>query len=271
MPELRGAIVLLHGVASNRTRWSEFLAATALRGSWRLLAPDLRGHGEAVDRGRIGMDEWCADLVALLGRERLARAVVAGHCLGANVALHFAALHPERTAGLVLIEPMPPEALTGKMKGLSRLRFVLGAMSRLVRGLNALGLHRSRIETLDLEQLDRETRRALARGPEGERELARYASPLADLRTTATAVYLQDLLAVTAPLPPAQGIAAPALALLSGHSAFTDPARTRSYLEKLPDGDLVTLPAKHWIPTEQPRAMREAIEAWVARRFPRGI
>lgn len=259
------ALVLLHGVASNRTRWSEFLAATSLRDSWKLLAPDLCGHGAAVIRGRIGMDVWCSDLIRLLDQERASRAVLAGHCLGANIALNFAARHPERTAGLVLIEPMPPGALTGTMRFLRFFRFVLYLLSIVVRTLNSLGLHRSNIELLDLEQLDRETRAALARGPEGERELAKYASPLADLRTTATAAYLQDLLAVTEPLPPPEGIAAPVLALLSQHSAFTDPVRTRAYLEKLPDWEVLTLPARHWIPTEQPQAMREAIERWVSK------
>ncbi len=257
-------LVLLHGVASNRTRWSEFLAATSLDESWRVLAPDLRGHGAAVTRERIGMDQWCADLEGLLEKEGISKAVLAGHCLGANLALNFAARHPARTAGLVLIEPMPPQALTGTMRWLRLFRVVLFPLSLFVRAVNSLGLHRSRIDPLDLEKLDRETRAALARGPEGERQLAKYASSLADLRTTATAVYLQDLLAVTEPLPPPEAIAAPVLALLSEHGAFTDPARTRAWLDKLPDREVVSLPARHWIPTEQPVAMREAIEKWVS-------
>jgi pimeloyl-ACP methyl ester carboxylesterase len=257
------ALVLLHGVASNRSRWSEFLAATSLRGSWRLLAPDLRGHGESVFRGRIGIAEWCADLLALLDAERIPCAFLAGHCLGANLALHFAARHPERTAGLVLIEPMPPEALTGTMGRVRGVRSLIRIVVPLVRFLNSVGVHRARIEPLDLARLDRETRAALARGPEGERELAKYASPFADLRTTASAVYLQDLHAVTEPLPPPGRIAAPVLALLSQAPAFTDAARTRAYLDRLPDREVVLLPARHWIPTEQPAAMREAIDNWV--------
>ena len=267
----RGAIVLLHGVASNRTRWSELAAATSLGESWRLLAPDLRGHGDAPRRGRIGMTEWCADLARLLDDTGHASAIVAGHCLGANIALNFAARFPGRTAGLVLIEPMPPEALTGTMRRVKRFRFLLRGMLPVIRMLNALGLHRLRFAPLDLEKLDRETRAALAKGPQGEAELARYASPWLDLRTTATGAYLQDLLAVTEPLPAPEQIAVPALALLSEHGAFTDAAMVKSYLERLPDRETVNLPARHWIPTEQPQAMREAIEAWIARRFPEGI
>lgn len=264
---MSGAIVLLHGLASNRTRWSEFAATTALRDSWPILRPDLRGNGDFVDRGRIGIAEWCADIAALLDAEGHSTAVLVGHCLGANLALDFVARYPTRTQGLVLIEPMPPEALTGSMRKVRRLRPLLHVLIPIVRILNSMGLHRRRLAPLDLEALDRETRAALARGPEGEARLAKYASPLLDLRTTATGAYLQSLLAVTQPLPEAGRIGVPVLALVSERSAFTDAGLTRAYLARLADCEIAVLPAKHWIPTEQPRAMREAIERWVARRF----
>lgn len=267
----RGAIVLLHGIASNHTRWAEFAASTALRDDWALLRPDLRGQGASVYRGRIGIAECCADLAALLDAESLPGAVIAGHCLGANLALHFAARFPPRTAGLVLIEPMPPEALAGTMREVRRLRPLLHVLIPFVRVLNALGIHRRRLEPLDLQALDRETRAALAKGAAGQAQLARYASPLLDLRTTATGAYLQALLAVTDELPPPERIAAPVLALLSTHGTFTDPATTAAFLEVLRDCEMAKLQARHWIPTELPLAMRESIEAWIARRFPAGL
>lgn len=266
----QGALVLLHGAASNHTRWSELCGTTALREQWALLRPDLRGQGASLYRGRIGMGEWCADLAALLDAEGLSRAVIAGHCLGANLALRFAARFPARTAGIVLIEPMLPEALAGTARWIRRLRPALFALVALTRSFNALGLRRRRLEPLDLEALDRETRAAIAKGPEGEGRLAKYASPLLDLRTTATGAYLQALLAVTEELPAPEGLATRVLALLSGRGTFTDPAATKAFLEKLPDCEIVAVPARHWIPTEQPEAMRAAIEDWLRRRFPGG-
>ncbi|TAK40635.1 MAG: alpha/beta hydrolase [Betaproteobacteria bacterium] len=264
---MSGAIVLLHGVASNRSRWSEFAATTALREAWALLAPDLRGNGDFVYRGRIGMAEWCADIAALLDAKGHSRAIVIGHCLGANIALNFAARFPQRVHGLVLIEPMPPDALIGTMREVKRLRPLLHVLIPIVRALNALGISRRQLAPLDLEILDRETRAALARGPQGEAQLAKYASPLLDLRTTATGAYLQALLAVTEELPAPERIPAPVLALVSERSTFTDAGLTRAYLERLSDCETVALPAKHWIPTEQPQAMRDVIESWVGRRF----
>jgi len=265
----RGALVLLHGLASNHTRWAEFAASTALRRDWALLRPDLRGQGASVFRGHIDMAQWCADLAALLDQESFASAVLAGHCLGANLALAFAARHPARAAGLVLIEPMPPEALTGTLRYVRALRPLVRLAVPVVRAFNALGLYRRDLRPLDLAQLDRDTRAALALGTQGEAQLAKYASPLADLRSTATGAYLQALLAVTGPLPALERIRAPALALLSRDSHFTDPAITRGALRAIPDCDIAQLPARHWIPTEQPEAMREAIDDWVRRRFAR--
>ena len=264
----RGALVLLHGVASNSTRWSEFTARSMLRTHWALLRMDLRGQGNSAWHGRIGMDEWCGDIAAMLDAEGFARALVGGHCLGANIALEFARRQPGRAQGLVLVEPMPRAALAGGMARLARLRPLLVAASVAVRAANALGMRRRRLAPMDLEAMDRETRAALARGPEGEAALARYASPLADLRGTATGAYLQALAAVVGPVQEFSGVRAPALALVSAQAAFTDPRRVRTALGALPDCEVAELPARHWIPTEQPEAMRAAIDGWVARRFP---
>jgi pimeloyl-ACP methyl ester carboxylesterase len=257
----RRVLVLLHGVASNMTRWTEFVRETRLRESWDLLRLDLRGHGQSLSRGRVGLPEWADDLAAVLAAEACPPAVVAGHCLGAGVALEFALRHPARTAGLVLVEPMLRPALTGRLRRLVRLRPLVAAVASIVLGLNALGLHRRRLRALDLEALDRRTRAAMAAGGT-ERLLAAYASPVADLRTTPTVTYLQDLLAVTAPLPALGQVAAPTLALLSTGGLFGDPASTEALLAALPRARVVTLQGRHWLPTEQPVAMRQAIEGW---------
>ncbi len=260
----RRLIVLVHGMASNHTRWTEFAATTGLRESWDLLRLDLRGFAGSLHRGRVGLDAWCRDLAALLEAEAAPPAVVVGHCLGANVALHFTARYPAAARGVVLIEPMFKPALTGALRLAAGLRRPAAALAALARGLNALGLHRGRLPSLDLAQLDREARAAMAvAGPAAFPE-DRYGSPLEDLRYTPTAVYLAGLLAVTAPLPDLRAIRAPALALLSSGGQYGDPAVTARLLQELARCEVRMLPARHWIPTESPAEMRRAIEAWCA-------
>ncbi|OLD29584.1 MAG: hypothetical protein AUG87_09485 [Candidatus Rokubacteria bacterium 13_1_20CM_4_70_14] len=257
----RRTLVLLHGLGSNLTRWSEFVANTSLRADWDILRPDLRGHGGSLDRGRIGMDEWCADLAAVLEAERAPRAVVAGHCLGANIAVEFARRDPGAVVGLVLIEPMLRDALRGSLSATARLRPLSVPVVWLVRALNALGIHRRRVAPLDLVELDRGTRAAMSQGGSGT-IARRHAAPWVDLATTPTAVYLQSLMAVNRGVADLEAIRVPVLALLSTGGALSDPVLTERRLRALPNCRVLRLAAEHWIPTEQPEAMRNAIEEW---------
>jgi pimeloyl-ACP methyl ester carboxylesterase len=165
----------------------------------------------------------------------------------------------------VLIEPMFREALTGSLRVAARFRPLAATVSALARGVNGLGVYRRRLPTLDLQQLDREARAAMAAaGPTGFPE-GRYGSALEDLRYTPTTVYLDGLRAVTGPRPDVQTIQAPALALLSTGGRFGDPAQTERLLGELPRGEVRMLEARHWIPTESPAEMRQAIEEWCHR------
>jgi pimeloyl-ACP methyl ester carboxylesterase len=207
------------------------------------------------------MDVWCADVAALLDAERCERAVIAGHCLGANIALQFAVRHPARVAALVLIEPMPPEALTGSAGKLLLLKPLLYLIYGAARGFNSLGIYRRRLERLDLREWDRSTR-------SGERKLSMLATLGIDLKTTPVAAYARMFAATGEPWPDVAQIRVPVLALVSTRSTLTDAPRTRRALAALPDCDVEQIDAVHWIPTEQPDAMRTMIEDWLARRAP---
>jgi esterase len=247
-------IVFLHGLASNGSRWWDFAERTRLR-DWRILRPSLRGAAGSTDRRPVGMQHWSEDIATMLDGS----AVIAGHCLGANIALNFAARYPQKAAALVLIEPMPPRALTGKLGFLRHFRFIPIGISWLVRAVNALGIYRRRMEPMDLEAWDKAVRAGTA-------DLAKYASPFSDLRMTPLASYLRALAAVGDPLPDLSRIACPVLVLTSKNTNMTDMALARAELEPLPDAEFQVLNAEHWIPTEQPEEMCRAIEAWISRR-----
>jgi len=254
-------LVLLHGAASNMTRWEEFVEETTLRQSRDILRLDLRGHGRPLYRGRIGLEIWANDLALILNQEQITQAVVGGHCLGANVAIMFAVQHPRRTAGVVLVEPMLRPALTGALRRLMSFTGLLKATIAIIRLLNRLGLRRRHLDYLDLRALDREFRQRLGEPGGSDALVRRYASPLHDLKIMPAANFLQDLVEVTRALPVA-AMHAPFLALLSTGQTFADTGMTRNLLDTLPLGEIHTLDARHWIPTEQPVAMRTVIESW---------
>jgi pimeloyl-ACP methyl ester carboxylesterase len=258
-------LVMLHGLASNGTRWREFAdRASGLR-DWQILCPDLRGHGLSVCRGRLDSRQWMDDLLALLDRVGCTRAVLGGHCLGANLALRFALHHPGRVRGLVLVEPMLPAALHGSLRGLRAARWLLPALAWPVRVLNAVGIRRRRLPLLDLSALDRETRARMAEHGNPEAMLKRYARPGSDLRYMPVASYLQALYEVLREVGPIASVHAPTLALLSGGALLADPDKSRELLGAMPDLHIEQIDALHWIPTEQPEALTQAIVRFLDR------
>jgi pimeloyl-ACP methyl ester carboxylesterase len=79
----------------------------AMRGDWRVIAPDWRGFGltEWTQGGSYWFPEYFADLDALLAHfQPDAPATLIGHSMGGNVAAMYAGIRPERVAKLVSLE-----------------------------------------------------------------------------------------------------------------------------------------------------------------------
>ena len=107
-------LVLIHGLAANVAFW--YLAVVpALIGEFRVTAYDLRGHGysDTPPSGYTSAD-MAADLDALLDHLGVERAHLVGHSFGGAIALHHAALHPERVASLTLADPLVPALQRGR-------------------------------------------------------------------------------------------------------------------------------------------------------------
>lgn len=95
------AVVLLHGYPFNRTLWRD--QVSALRGDFRVIVPDLRGHGEStVTSGTASMEAMANDVAALLDRLNISVATIGGLSMGGYVALAFYRLFPSRVESLVL-------------------------------------------------------------------------------------------------------------------------------------------------------------------------
>ncbi|MGB5249507.1 MAG: alpha/beta hydrolase [Gammaproteobacteria bacterium] len=260
-------LLLIHGAASNHTRWSEFVENTTLTERWNVIFPDMRGNGASMTRRKLGMSIWCADLADMLDAESAAGAVVVGHSLGAQIAVHFAHRHPERVRGLVLIDPVFQGALQGVQRVMRRYRWLFDALAGVIRTLNAIGVHRRHIIARDLRELDDETRRAIA-GAESLEEISRRYGALGPiLRHMPTGNYLRQGLATVSPLPDLASIDVPVQVLISGGTTLADLKVNRTEAARFTHSEVVMLEANHWPLTETPDAVRETIEGWMARTF----
>ena len=96
-------VIAIHGITSTSRTWLAIARALGDRAS--LIALDLRGRGSSnALPPPFGIDAHVRDVIAVLDRFGLDRAVIAGHSLGAYIAARLATLHPERTDSLVLVD-----------------------------------------------------------------------------------------------------------------------------------------------------------------------
>lgn len=112
-------VVFLHGlVMDNLSSWY-FTVAGAVSDGSEVLLYDLRGHGNS-ERPRSGYDvgTMAEDLGAILDAVAPGRhAVLVGNSFGGAVALAFAATHPDRVAGLCLIDAHISDSSFGAVMG----------------------------------------------------------------------------------------------------------------------------------------------------------
>lgn len=258
----RPLIVLLHGMASNLTRWSEFLEHTTLKDSWDILRLDLRGHGESMSRDPLNMEIWYQDLLRILDTETRSQALLIGHSLGAQLAINFAARYPARVTGLVLIDPILGRPSTRTVRLGHRLRHGLRLLVMIIRVLNRLGLRRRHIPKRDLRKLDQQMRETLLATGKPEEIVNQYSSPWPDLKHFPTANFVQEMIEMIRPLPALSGITAPVLVILSKGGTYADPAVSQQMIAQFKNAKTVEIDAYHWPLTEKPKEVRVAIENW---------
>src|SRR3978361_839368 len=95
-------IVLLHGAGFDHSTWALHSRWFAHHG-YRVLAPDLPGHGRSIGAPLstiADMADWTA---ALLDAAGVSQARLVGHSMGSLIALEIAARHPARVSALSLI------------------------------------------------------------------------------------------------------------------------------------------------------------------------
>jgi pimeloyl-ACP methyl ester carboxylesterase len=96
-------LLLLHGIAGSSRAWREVMPALA--GEYRLIAPDLLGHGEsAKPLGDYSLGAYASGLRDFLGVLGVDRVTLVGQSFGGGVAMQLAYQHPEVCERLVLVD-----------------------------------------------------------------------------------------------------------------------------------------------------------------------
>ncbi|MDX1617103.1 MAG: alpha/beta fold hydrolase, partial [Candidatus Promineifilaceae bacterium] len=101
--EVERTIVFIHGYAGCAETWEHQI--NYFSHSYRVVAPDLRGHGESdAPYTRYTMPELVSDIYAISQYLRLPQQfVLVGHSFGGSICAEYANAHPEQLERLVLI------------------------------------------------------------------------------------------------------------------------------------------------------------------------
>ena len=95
-------IVFIHAFPLNRTMWAPQVSALVER--CRCIAVDLRGFGETALAEPVSMDQYADDVVAVMDKLGVERAIVAGCSMGGYTAFALWRRHPGRVRALVLAD-----------------------------------------------------------------------------------------------------------------------------------------------------------------------
>lgn len=95
-------LLLVHGMGGSSQTWRDVIPALA--GKYRVIAPDLLGHGQSdKPRGDYSVGAFAVLLRDLLDELGITKVTVVGHSLGGGVAMQFAHQHRRYCRRMILI------------------------------------------------------------------------------------------------------------------------------------------------------------------------
>jgi pimeloyl-ACP methyl ester carboxylesterase len=253
------AVMLIHGFATSSFLWRNIAPAITDAGH-TAYAVDLFGHGESdrpfdADFGIAAQAEY---LDAAMTALRVARAVLVGVDLGADIALRLAATRPERVEKLVLINPpafdeLPAKDITQMQRNTAKFAF------RTTRGI--LGAAPLIEAVLKKSVADPEKHMPT-------KLIARYLAPFVGkdgtnhLLSLASSISGEDLEDIDF-----RSIHVPTLILWGDEDAFVEGRIAEKLTNALPDGRLVRMPGiGRLLPEENPERLGEMLLDFMRKR-----
>lgn len=255
-------LVLLHAFPLDARMWNS--ARARLEDRTRLITPDQRGLGESPLDGSSArplaeaanvtdapsVDLVAADVLELMDRLELPRAVVGGCSMGGYVAMAMLRAAPERVAGLLLVDTKA--AADGPDQQANRRSVADRAESSGTSGWLASDMLPNLLGSTTRQQRP---------------EVVEQVRGLVEAQPAEGVAWAQRAMAArpdsTQLLRDFRG---PALVVVGAEDGITPPREAEGMVELLPRGELVTLPgAGHLSALEDPDAFTAAIGPWLGR------
>jgi len=240
-------VVLGHSFLCSGEMWRE--QVPALHATFRVVNPDLRGHGRSSHVTRsFSLYDALSDVIAVLDHLRIERAIWCGLSIGGMVALRAALTHPDRVAALVLLDTD-----AGPETGLRKLKYhAMGV------GARVLGI-RPFLPAITPLMFGATTRR------QNPTLVTEWKGRFASAHVPSILRCLEALMTRDSLLEHLDRIEAPALVLVGAEDRSLPAPVSRRIHDRLRHSTFSLIPAAgHLSALEQPAAVTDAILAFLA-------
>lgn len=235
-------LVFLHAFPLNRSMWDPQVKALAK--GFRVIAPDLRGHGESdAPLWRYTMDQFADDVKGLLDHLSIARAVLIGLSMGGYVVFACQRKYPERIQAMILADTRAQaDTEEGRMN-----RFAMAQVA-----------YREGADAVAAAMLPRLLSPASLQGRPGL--VAQVRGIITGNQVSGIAGDLMAMADRPDSVPILKQIACPTLVIVGEADQTTPPADARLMAEAIPGARLgIILGAGHLASLEQPEAFNRAV------------
>ncbi|MGP4064105.1 alpha/beta fold hydrolase [Oceanobacillus sp. M65] len=99
-------LVALHALGKSAESWDQ--VAAELKGKYRVLALDQRGHGGSARTDSYSFELMCDDLLHFANAMNLEQFTLIGHSMGGTVSYLFSEAFPSRVERLIVEDTPPP-------------------------------------------------------------------------------------------------------------------------------------------------------------------
>jgi esterase len=248
-------IVCVHGYTGSADAFNAL--ARHLADRYRILALDVRGHGESAwsPTGAYSYADQAGDLAEFAARLELDKFVLIGPSMGGIIAMAYAAEHAQRLLGLV-INDIGPDTEAGSQ----RITGLVGSRPDEFATLEEAMAYRRSVSPI-----------VAGRSPEDQRELA-----LGVLRRRPDGrwgwkmdpAYIEQRVRRGAPArpplwPALQALPSPTMVVWGADSDVLSEAQARRMVEALPRGELVAVPGIGHAPTLVEPAVLAALDRFL--------
>ena len=241
-------LVLLHGFLGSSDNWRNM--RKRFEGNYKVLAVDLRNHGNSPHSDTMNYIAMAEDLRQLLSHQGLSNIFLVGHSMGGKVAMQFACESPDQIEKLIVVD-IAPKAYPPSQRPL------LQAMQRLdLRTLKSYGEAQA---ALALAVPDLSLRKFLvknlARGPDGN---FRWRIGLDSL-----AANYENLINA---LDLSQSFAKPTCFIRGARSGFIEDEDLATVREHFPRAEFHTVAnAAHWVHIDAPDEFYQVVDEFFRR------